>query len=333
MRIAVFGAGTWGLNHLRVLSGLPGCALVAAADPSAAARARVAAEHPGLRVVAVPTALLEDPGIDAVVVATPSPTHAALATRALKAGKHVLVEKPLALSGGEVRRLGKLAASHRRVLMVDHLLEYHPGFERMLALVRSGRLGKVLYAYAQRLNLGVIRKTENALWSLGPHDVSMLLALFSAMPTSVSARGGAYVQRRRHDVVFVDLLFPGGRLAHLHVSWLDPHKTRRLTVVGDRRMAVFDDMAPTEKVRVYEKRASPKAEYRSYGEAIAVHSGEVWIPRLPASEPLRLACAHFVSCVRTGRAPRTGAASGLQVVRVLEAAQRALDSGRTVRVR
>jgi predicted dehydrogenase len=329
----VLGAGTWGLNHLRVFSGLPGCTLVAAADPSAEARARVAAEHPGLRVVASPATLMGDPGIDAVVIATPSPTHAAIATQALKAGHHVLVEKPLALSSGEARGLAGLARSRRRVLMVDHLLEYHPGFERVLALVRAGRLGHVLYAYAQRLNLGVIRKTENALWSLASHDVSMLLALFSAMPLAVSARGGAYVQRRRHDVVFVDLLFPGGRLAHLHVSWLDPHKTRRLTVVGDRRMAVFDDMAVAEKVRVYEKRASPKADYRSYGESIAVHSGEVWIPRLPATEPLRLACAHFVSCIRTGRAPRTGAAIGLKVVRVLEAAQRALDTGETVRVR
>ncbi len=280
-----------------------------------------------------PDVLLADPAIDAVVIATPSPTHATLATRALKAGKHVLVEKPLALSAGEVRRLGALAASRRRVLMVDHLLEYHPGFERVLALVRAGRLGHVLYAYAQRLNLGVIRKKENALWSLAPHDVSMFLSLFGAMPSAVSARGGAYVQRRRHDVVFVDLRFPGGRLAHLHVSWLDPHKTRRLTVVGDRRMAVFDDMAPTEKVRVYEKRASPGADYSSYGEAIAVHSGEVWIPRLPATEPLRLACAHFAACIRTGRTPRTGAGSGLKVVRVLEAAQRALETGRTVRVR
>ena len=276
--MAVLGAGAWGRNHVRVLSGLPGCRLAAVADASAEARSRVRRENPGVALLADAREALRDPSIDAVVVATPSETHAAMASAALKAGKHVLVEKPLSLSSSDARRLSRLAG--RRILMVGHLLLHHPGFRKVLELARRGELGKVLYAYAQRLNLGIIRKHENALWSLAPHDLSMILYLFGKVPSSVVARGGAYVQKGRHDVAFLALSFPGGAVAHVHVSWLDPHKTRRLTVVGDRRMAVFDDMEPVEKVRVYEKRADPRADYASYGESIAVHSGEVWIPRL-----------------------------------------------------
>lgn len=315
-----------------MLSSLPGCELAAVADVSAEARSRVAADHPGVKVLDRGEALLSLPDLSAVVVATPSPTHAAFAIRAMRAGKDVYVEKPLALSERDASRVREEARRLRRVLQVGHLLEYHPGFVHIRDLVRRGHLGRVLYAYAQRLNLGVIRRHENALWSLAPHDVSMLLTLFGGLPEKVSARGGAYIQKRRQDVVFVTLVFPGGAMGHVHVSWLDPHKTRRLTVVGDRRMAVFDDMATTEKVRVYEKRAI-REDYRSYGEFIGVHSGEVRIPRLPHAEPLRLACTHFLDCVRGRREPQTGGLSGVRVVHVLEAAQEALEGGKTVRVR
>lgn len=330
--LAVLGAGTWGRNLLRAFASLPGCSLVAVAEPARAARERLAEAYTGLRLLAEPEEALRDPAVEAVAIATPSETHARMASMALSAGRHVFVEKPMALSLAEARRLAALARARSRTLMVGHLMEYHPGFRKVCELARSGALGRILYVYSQRVNLGVIRKHENALWSLAPHDVSMVLALFGRLPARASARGGAYVQRGRHDVVFADLFFPSGSVAHIHVSWLDPHKRRCLTVVGDRRMAVFDDMEPVEKVRVYEKRAALGGDYASYGEFIAVHSGEVRIPRLLAAEPLRLECDHFLRCVRNGTEPRTGAKSGLDVVRVLEAADRALATGRTVEV-
>ena len=331
--VAVLGAGSWGHNLVRAFAGLPRCALLSVADPSREARSRVAAEFPRLRLLASSSSALLDPGVEAVAIATPSATHAPLAAAALRAGKHVLVEKPLALSSRDARALGALARRRGLRLMAGHLLEYHPGFQKVLELAHGGRLGRILYAYAHRLNLGDIRRSDDVLWSLAPHDLSMLLTLFGALQRAVSARGGAYVEADRHDVVFLTLQLPSGSVAHVPVSWLDPRKIRCLTVVGDRRMAVFDDMEPAEKVRVYEKRADIRAPYASYGESIAVHSGEVWIPRLPAVEPLRAECAHFLECVRTGREPLTGARSGLDVVRVLEAASAALASGLTVRVR
>jgi predicted dehydrogenase len=285
----------------------------------------VSASFRGARATGAFEELLADPDLDAVVIATPVPTHADLARQALDAGKHVFVEKPLAQSVADAESVTAAAAASGRVLMVGHLLEYHPGLVRLKELVDSGELGEIHYIYGNRLNLGKLRADENALWSLGAHDVSVVLRLADEEPLEAHAFGESYMQGGIEDVVFCFLRFPSGVAAHLHLSWLDPHKERRFTVVGSRRMATFDDMALDQKLTVYDKGFDQP--YNSYGEYIA-RSGDVWSPRIPNDEPLRLECSHFVECVREGRQPLSDAESGLRVVRVLEDLQRSLDSAR-----
>jgi predicted dehydrogenase len=253
------------------------------------------------------------------------PTHAELAIRVLEAGKHCFVEKPLAQSVGEAERVVETARATGRVLMVGHLLQYHPGVNKLKEIADSGELGEIHYIYGNRLNLGVLRADENALWSLGAHDVSVLLHLADEEPYELWARGESYMREGVEDVVFGFLRFPSGLAAHLHLSWLDPHKERRLTVVGSRRMATFDDMDPERKVTVYDKGFDEKAD--TYGEYIT-RSGDIWSPRVPNDEPLRLECEHFIACVREGRTPLSDGESGLRVVRVLEGLQHSLDESR-----
>ena len=239
----------------------------------------------------------------------------------LAAGKHCFVEKPLAQSVEDAERVVEAARDGARVLMVGHLLEYHPGIERLKELIDSGELGSVRYLYSNRLNLGVLREDENALWSLGAHDVSVILRLAGEEPYECRAMGESYMREGIEDVVFCYLRFPSGLAAHMHLSWLDPHKERRLTVVGSRRMATFDDMELERKLTVYDKGFDE--DYASYGEYIA-RSGDIFSPRVANDEPLRLECEHFVSCVRDGAQPRSSGEAGLRVVRVLEALQQSL---------
>jgi predicted dehydrogenase len=251
--------------------------------------------------------------------------HADHAVAVLEAGKHCFVEKPLAQSVADAQRAVDAADAAGRVLMVDHLLEYHPGVERLKQIVDSGELGDIHYIYGNRLNLGKLREDENALWSLGAHDVSVLLHLAGEEPSEWSARGECYMHQGVEDVVFAFLRFPSGLAAHLHLSWLDPHKERRFTVVGSKRMATFDDMELERKLAVYDKGFDEKAE--GYGEYIT-RSGDIWNPRVPAAEPLKLATAEFLDAIREGRAPRSDGHSGLRVVRVLEALQNDLEATR-----
>ena len=266
--------------------------------------------------------LLEDDELDAVVLATPVPTHAELAVRVAQAGKHCFVEKPLATNAADAEAAVAAAASAGKLLMVGHLLEYHPAVARLKQLIDEGELGSLYYLYGNRLNLGVLRADENALWSLGAHDVSVVLHLIGEEPEECLAQGASYVREGVEDVVFCYLRFPSGIVAHLHLSWLDPHKERRLTVVGARRMATFDDMLVEGKLAVYDKGFDEDA--RSWGEYIT-RSGDVFSPRIPNAEPLRLECEHFVECVRSGRTPRSDGHSGLRVVRVLEQLQQSLE--------
>ena len=249
-------------------------------------------------------------------------THAELAGRVLRAGKHCFVEKPLATSAAVAEATVAAAAEADRILMVGHLLEYHPAVTRLKELIEGRELGELYYIYGNRLNLGQLRKDENALWSLGAHDVSVALHLIGEEPVECFAQGASYVREPVQDVVFCFLRFPSGIVAHLHLSWLDPHKERRITVVGDRRMATFDDMLIEGKLTIYDKGFDEDS--RSWGEYIA-RSGDTFSPRIPNLEPLRLECEHFVECIRTGAAPRSDGLSGLRVVRVLEALQRSLD--------
>ena len=328
--VGVAGLGYWGPNLARNLAALPGCELRWLCDADSDARERVRARFPGARLATDLGELLGDDGLDAVVLATPVPTHAPLALRVLAAGKHCFVEKPLATSVTDAEAVAEAAERAGRTLMVGHLLEYHPGVRTLRTLIDDGDLGTPYYIYGNRLNLGKLRADESALWSLGAHDVSVILALADEEPEEAVAHGECYVRPGVQDVVFCYLRFASGLAAHLHLSWLDPHKERRFTVVGAKRMATFDDMAVEGKVTVYDKGFDEDS--RSWGEYLA-RSGDIWSPRLPNAEPLRLECEHFLECVRTGAPPRSGAQSGVRVVRVLEALDDSLRrSARRARV-
>jgi predicted dehydrogenase len=324
LAIAVAGLGYWGPNLARNLASIPGCSLAWCCDPSPEARERASARFPQARFTADLDEVLADPAVDAVALATPVAGHADHALRVLEAGKHCFVEKPLAQSVADAERVVAAAAESGRVLMVGHLLEYHPGVQRLKQLTDGGELGdRIYYIYGNRLNLGKLRADENALWSLGAHDVSVLLYLAGEEPWEVVAHGESYVREGVEDVVFCFLRFPSGLTAHLHLSWLDPHKERRFTVVGSQRMATFDDMALEEKLKIYDKGFDQSSS--SYGEYIT-RSGNIFSPQIPNVEPLRVECEHFVDCVREGRRPRSDGESGVRVVRVLEELQRSLDA-------
>ena len=325
VRVGVVGLGYWGPNLARNFELLPEFELAWLCDGSPEARARLAPHYPAARMAARLDEVLADGSLDAVAIATPVPTHAELAARVLAAGKHCFVEKPMAQSEAEAEALVGAARESGLVLMVGHLLEYHPGIEQLKQIMDAGDLGEVHYIYGNRLNLGQLRAEENALWSLGAHDVSVLLRLAGAEPVECRAMGESYMREGVEDVVFCYLRFPSGMAAHLHLSWLDPHKERRFTVVGSRKMATFDDMEVERKLTVYDKGFDE--DFASYGEYIA-RSGDSWSPRVPNDEPLRLECAHFASCVLEGRVPRSDGESGLRVVRVLEQLQRSLERDR-----
>ena len=319
--VGVVGLGYWGPNLARNFARLPDAKLAWLCDASEEALERWARAFPSARITSRLDELLDDDSLDAIVIATPVPTHAELAGRALAARKHCFVEKPLARSEKEAEEVVETARAAERVLMVGHLLEYHPGVERLTELVRSGELGELRYIYSNRLNLGKHRQDENALWSLGAHDLSVVLMLAGEEPYEWTAMGESYVKAGVEDVVFALMRFHSGLIAHMHLSWLDPHKERRFTVVGSKRMATFDDMELERKLTVYDKGFDE--DYSSYGEYIA-RSGDVFSPRVPNEEPLRVECRHFLDCIRDGTEPRSGAESALRVVRVLEGLQRSL---------
>ena len=319
------GLGYWGPNLARNFDRLPETRLRWICDASEEARARWIPHFPNTRASADLEELLSDPELDAVAVATPVSSHAQLAQRVLAAGKHCFVEKPVAQSVADAEQVASAAAEAGRILMVGHLLEYHPGVQKLKEIADSGDLGELHYLYSNRLNLGKLRADENALWSLGAHDVSVVLVLAGEEPSEVMAFGESYMRPGVEDVVFCYLRFPSGLAAHMHLSWLDPHKERRLTVVGSQRMATFDDMELEGKVTVYDKGFDQ--DYASFGEYIA-RSGDIWSPRVSSEEPLRIECRHFAECVRTGAEPRSGPASGIRVVRVLEALQGSLTARR-----
>jgi len=320
--VGVVGLGYWGPNLARNFDRLPETELRWICDASEESRARAAPQFPEARVSGDLDELLADDALEAVVIATPVPLHADLAVRALQAGKHCFVEKPLAQSVEDAERVVEAARGAGKVLMVGHLLEYHPGVAKLKEVTASGQLGDIRYIYGNRLNLGKLRPDENALWSLGAHDVSVVLHLAEEEPSELHAFGKSYMRPGIEDVVFCYLRFPSGLMAHLHLSWLDPHKERRFTVVGSQRMATFDDMELEQKLVIYDKGFDE--DWSSYGEYIA-RSGDVWSPRVSNEEPLRIECRHFAECVREGRDPVSDGVNGVRVVRVLEGLQRSLE--------
>jgi predicted dehydrogenase len=325
--IAVVGTGDWGANLVRNFANLPGTRLVSVCDADPQRLAKTAAQYPGVRAVGDVADVARDAEVQGVVVAASAVSHYPLARTLLEAGKDVYVEKPLTLEVAHAEELVRLARTKGRVLMVGHLLLYHPGVQYLKKMVVDGQIGDLLYIYCQRVNLGKVRKDENALWSFAPHDLSVILYLMDQEPVDVAARGAAFLQAGVEDVVFVDLRFASGQTAHAHVSWLDPHKLRKFTVVGTQKMMVFDDMEASEKIKVYDKGVDRAGQVVSYGDALTVRSGDILIPKISLQEPLRLECLHFVECVRERKRPLTDGIGGLRVVKVLDAAQRSLKAG------
>jgi predicted dehydrogenase len=318
--VGLAGLGYWGPNLARNFDEL--AELTWLCDLSDEQRSRFAGRYPRARLAGDFQELLLDDSLDAVIVATPVVTHYELAKRALEAGKHVFVEKPPALTGAEVEDLVAIAAEQELVLMPGHLLLYHPGVVRLKELIESGELGDVLYVYGNRQNLGQIRKDENALWSLGVHDLSVILHLLGEEPEEAWARGESFLNEGVEDVVFCYLRFPSGKVAHMHLSWLDPHKMRRITVVGRDKMAVFDDMELDRKLTIYDKGPVERAE--TYGEWMT-RTGDIYSPKVANDEPLRLECEHFLRLVAGEGDPLRAARDGVAVVRALEQLQESLE--------
>ena len=333
IRVGLIGLGYWGPNYARVVGELPGCELTVIYDLSADALASIAPRVPGARVATDVADVTAAEDVDAVIIATPTTTHRALTLLALGAGKHVLCEKPLAATVAECDELIAAAESAGRVLFVGHTFLFNPAVRRMRELIEDGTVGRILYAHAARTGLGPIRQDVNVLWDLAPHDLSILMSLFGEEPASVGATGRAVLREGVEDIVFAQVTFESGAIAGLHLSWLDPYKVRRVTVVGDQHMVVFDDVAIDEKLKVFDKGASYEAVSETargteFGEYRAlIRDGDILIPKVAPDEPLKEQVADFILCCETGAVPATDGRAGRAVVAVLEAATTSLRSG------
>jgi predicted dehydrogenase len=323
INIAVVGAGAWGKNHVRVFSEIPNVRLKYICDSDPSRLTQLQKLYPHSEMVEGAAPILQDPEIKGVVIASSAISHYPLAKASLLAGKDVLVEKPMAMKSEEAKEMAEIAERERRILMVGHLLVYHPVVDRLREMVCSGAMGKIYYIYTQRVNLGVIRQDENALWSFAPHDISVILYLIDEEPVAVTAHGESYIQKGIEDVVFVSLRFSDGKMANIHLSWLDPHKLRKVTIVGSEKMVVFDDMESSEKLKIYDKGVK-NLSYDTYGEYLSLRFGDITIPNVKMVEPLRAEAEHFIQCIESRKEPKTGGRDGLRVINILMAAQQSL---------
>src|SRR6266568_4795060 len=321
LHFGVIGWGYWGPKIARNLETLPHSMVTVVADSDARRLASLSVNQ--YQSWIFKTTRAEDvfsSEVDGVVIATPVRTHYQLAKEALLHGKHVLVEKPLTANVTEAEELVALAAQQQRVLMVGHTFEYNPAVNELRKMVQSGDLGKIYCVEAERLNLGLFRYDINVIWDLAPHDVSILLYLLDKSPEQIKVQAHAHLQSRIHDIAHLDFGYADGMTAHIHVSWLHPCKVRRVTVIGDKRMAVYDDTNPSEMIKIYNKGADVHAD-----PVVSYRFGAVTIPHIDWVEPLRLECEDFANAIRTGEQPRANGRVGLEVVRVLAAAQEALE--------
>jgi predicted dehydrogenase len=331
VNIALVGLGYWGPNLARNFVALPEATLHTLCDTQTERLERLGRQYPSAKQQTSFEAVLADPTVEAVVIATPVQTHFDLALAALQAGKHVLVEKPLAQTTRQCQTLIAAAATQKVILMAGHVFLYNAAVRKVKEYIESGELGEIYYVYSQRLNLGIIRQDVNALWNFAPHDLSIINYWLGAAPESVTARGYSYLQPGIEDVVFITLDFPGGIGANVHISWLDPNKVRRMTVVGSHKMVVYDDVSADAKVMVYDRGFTKKpndsslGRYESFGEfQLLLRAGDIIIPKIDFVEPLKLECSHFIECIKSGNNPLSDGYDGLRVVQVLEAAQQSL---------
>ncbi|MFH1279086.1 MAG: Gfo/Idh/MocA family oxidoreductase [Candidatus Eisenbacteria bacterium] len=329
VRVGLIGCGYWGPNLARNFADLPDAELAAVADLDGAKVEKIVRRYPTVEGRAGADEILNDDSIEAVVVVTPAETHYDIALRALEKGKHVLVEKPLAMKPEESKRLAEAADEKGLTLMVGHTFEYNPAVRRLKKMAGEEGFGKIRYVYSTRVNLGIFRPEINAMWNLAPHDLSILFYLLEEAPSSVVALGRAFLKPGVEDVVFLFLEFPSGSVAHVHVSWLDPSKVRRLTVVGEKQMAVYDDLDSEQKLKLYD-RGFESTLFQDGGledYRVRLRGGDIHAPKIETTEPLKVECSHFVECVREGKRPLTDGWNGHRVVAALAAADRSLKAG------
>jgi len=327
IEIGQVGLGDWGRNLLRNFAGLGRCRVKAACDSNSAVIGKLSESYPGINFIEKYEVLLDDPAIKAVVIATPPALHFEMAEKALEAGKDVFVEKPFVLDPADGLKLVDMADRLGRILMVGHIMLHHPATALLKKYIAGGELGRIYYLYSQRINLGKVRDCENCLWSFAPHDISLILYLLDDMPCRVNTTGASYLQEHIEDVSFMTLHFADGKMAHVHVSWLDPHKERKITIVGSKKMAVFDDTAASEKIWLYDKGVNSRLDYSTYGEYLGLRIGDIVLPRVQGGEPLRAECQHFLDCIINRKTPISDGRDGLRVLAVLQAAQESLEHG------
>lgn len=334
VRIGVIGCGYWGPNLIRNFSHLKGSQVLVCSDLGEDRLNHMRSLYPQIETTTDYRRILGRKDVDAVVVATPPETHERLSVEALRAGKHVFVEKPLALSASEGTRMVDEANKAGRVLMVGHTFVYTAAVNKIKEVIASGELGEIFYISTTRVNLGIFQENINVVWDLAPHDVSILNYILDAAPESVATQASCNIRKNIEDVAFLTLRYPGDVLAHVHVSWLNPNKIRSTTVVGSKKMLVYDDVSALEKIRIYDKGVTVTPHYDTFGEfQLSYRYGDILIPRLDDAEPLKVACQHFVDCVEKGTAPRSSGVHGLNVVRVLEAAVESIrEDGRLISV-
>jgi len=333
VNVGVIGCGYWGPNLIRNFCEIPGAKVIACCDFKTEKLDYIKSKYSEIQTVGDHKVLLENPDIQAIVIATPIQTHFKLAKEALTAGKHVLVEKPLCISSAEARELVDLAKAKGLVLMVGHTFEYNGAIYKLKELVESGELGQIFYVNSTRANLGLFQEKINVIWDLAPHDISILIYVLGLEPLNVTANGSWYIQKDIEDVVYLTIGFPDRILAHIHVSWLDPCKIRRTTIVGSKKMVVYDDNEPMEKIKIYDKGVLIPSPHETFGEfELSYRYGDVIIPRLELAESLKTECRHFLECIEENKKCRSDGSSGLKVVKVLEAAQRSLDNNSRLEV-
>ena len=322
------GCGYWGPNLIRNLVSLPECRAKWACDVDPKRVSHMKQLYPGIDTTSDFEDLVNDPEVDAVVIATPVHLHSKMAKKSLLAGKHTFVEKPMALSAAECHELIELAAMNRRTLMVGHTFIYSAPVRRIKEIIDAGDIGTVQYISSRRLNLGLFQKDINVTWDLAPHDISIILYLLGKVPISVNCQGTANVNKGIEDVTNMSLNFANGGFATIHSSWLDPNKMREMIIVGSKRMIVYDDNEPLEKIKIYDKRVETPPHYDTFAEFhYSYHYGDMYAPYIKQTEPLKVECQHFLDCIRTGARPQTGGVEGLQVIQILEASTRSLKNG------
>jgi predicted dehydrogenase len=325
IRIAVVGCGYWGPNLIRNFKNLPECELIHICDANTKRLSHLKSLYPDLTTHTSFDALLKVPELDAIAIATPVHLHHALAKASLLAGKHTMIEKPMAASLAECEELASIAVRQVLTLMVGHTFLYSPAVRKIKEIVASGDIGDILYISSRRLNLGLFQKDINVVWDLAPHDISIINYLMGEMPDGVNCQGKANVTRSIEDVSNMALSFLSGRFATIQTSWLDPRKVREMTIVGTKRMIVYDDLEPLHKIRIYDQRVEKPPHYDTFAEfQYSYHYGDIHVPYVKQDEPLKIECRHFLDCIRTGDVPITSAEQGAGVVRILEAASESL---------